>query len=92
MTPTLQDLVARELARRAAADANRYAPEGLILEGGPGSDGRRYACQDTWPPSPSLASSSIRAGGRTSWRGRRSSWRRAVVTTLLSVPGRGLQR
>jgi hypothetical protein len=40
MTPTLQDLVARELARRGAADANRYAPEGLILEGGPDDDAK----------------------------------------------------
>ena len=47
--PSLRELVSRELARRDSADANPYAPERVILDGGPDDDAKLAAVKAKYP-------------------------------------------
>ena len=47
--PSLQEMVQRELARRESANAGGYAPERVIIDGGPDDDAKLAAMRAKYP-------------------------------------------
>jgi hypothetical protein len=87
----LQELVQRELARRAAATAARYAPERVVIDGGPDDDSKLAAMEAKYPGKIIIVREIVDSPMRRSPRRRtapaRCPWPRASTTTSALASG-----